>query len=156
MPLALEIVGIVLGVGLGVCGLIALCTRANNLANLAGALGNAAQRLQGSERLEFSAGPGCMRLRVEPANATPLQLAPGQGSPVGQALVPVQFAPVTLTLGPAVPSQSQPPAQVVGVRPAAPPAQPAAQQPAAAGPARQRQRRPAAPAQPPAQPPAGP
>ncbi|OQC22834.1 MAG: hypothetical protein BWX68_03015 [Verrucomicrobia bacterium ADurb.Bin063] len=123
MPLSLQIVLGAIALAGAVCAIVAL-TRGNNLAVLAGALGDAANRAQNNERLTFSAGPGRMRLTVEPANATPL-LPPAPApapaypqQPLGQALVPVQVTanPVVLNPGPQVPAQPSPAAPV----PAAP------------------------------------
>lgn len=126
MPLALQIVLGAIAVGAAVLGIIAL-TRGGNLAVLAGALGDAANRAQNNERLTFSAGPGRMRLTVEPANATPVippapAPAPQQPAfpqaPLGVAYVPVQVTANPVTLNPAMPAPAQP-----AVAPAPAPAQ---------------------------------
>ncbi len=96
---------------------IAFALRGTRMDILATALGDAANRLQGGERMEFSSAPGRMRLRVEPANATPVipppavpapqQPAVQQAAP-GQAYVPVTFSPVNVTLAPVAPQAPAP------------------------------------------------
>lgn len=96
---------------------IAYALRGTRLDVLAGALGDAANRAQNNERLTFSAGPGRMRLTVEPANATPVlppapAPAPAQpafpAAPLGVAYVPVQVTANPVTLNPAAPAQPAP------------------------------------------------
>lgn len=99
MPLSLQIVLGAIAIAGAACAIVAL-TRGNNLAVLAGALGDAANRAQNNERLTFSAGPGRMRLTVEPANATPV-IPP---APLGVAYVPVQVNANPVTLNPAAPA----------------------------------------------------
>lgn len=98
---------------------IAYALRGTRMDVLAGALGDAANRAQNNERLTFSAGPGRMRLTVEPANATPVlppapAPAPAQpafpAAPLGVAYVPVQVTANPVILNPAAPAPQPAPA----------------------------------------------
>lgn len=127
MPLALQIILGAVGAAGVVLGIVAL-TRGGNLAVLAGALGDAADRAQNNERLTFSAGPGRMRLTVEPANATPIlppAPAPAPQQPAfPQAPLGVAYVAVPVTANPVVLNPAQPaPAAPVPAAPA-PQAQP--------------------------------
>lgn len=146
-----------LGAGLGVCGLIALCTQGGRLPQLVEALTNGGERQPGMERIRIAGSRTGFRMTVEPANATPVipsvAVAPPQAptfvtSQYGVATVQVPVSVQPVVVGAVVPTPVQaapPPAPAPAAAPAQPPAQaPAAPAAAPAAQPRQARRQPAA------------
>jgi len=111
---------------------IAIALRGTRMDILVATLGEAADRLQGGESMDFSATPSRVRLRVQPANPTPVippapAAAPAQpafpAAPLGTAFVPVQVTANPVVLNPVQPA----PAAPAQPAPAPAPVQPAPQ-----------------------------